>query len=230
MAVVVEIPSRSITSISIPITAKALKEEDMETANQLYKKVSLHQFVAGSCMFLLIWINIDNIYAIIPNGDMYSAGKWVVIFLALAKLLNVTFNFGARLIYYSKYYYWDLFFTAFITITGIATNLILIPRMGIAGAALATLITCILLSVVQQWIVMIKLKGNPFSAGIIKAILLLSILLLINYFLPQWSLNPFIDGIYRSLIVGIMTIFALYKLKISEEISMLMDKILKKRR
>ena len=226
MAAIVEIPSRSITAISSPVAAKALKEGDMETANQLYKKVSLHQLVAGSCIFLLIWINIDNIFAIIPNGDVYIAGKWVVLFLALAKILNVTVNFGAVLISYSRYYYWTLFFIVFITLTGICTNLLLIPRMGITGAAIATLVTYILLSAVQQWIVLIKIKGNPFSIGMAKILMLIITLFGVNYLLPDWSSNPYIDGIYRTLIIGIITLIAIYKLKISDEISSTMDKFL----
>jgi O-antigen/teichoic acid export membrane protein len=229
IAVVIEIPMRSITSISSPVAAKALKEGDIETANQLYKKVALHQLVAGSIIFLFIWINIDNIFAIIPNGDVYVAGKWVVFFLALARLLIITFNFGATLISFSKYYYWGLFFTVFISITGIITNLLLIPRLGITGAAIATLITNILLYAVQQWTVLIKIKGHPFSAGMVKICGLILILFGINYFLPQWSFNPFVDGIYRTLIIGIIALVSIYKLKMSDEISMIMDKVLRRK-
>ena len=227
MGSVVDIPSRSITSISSPIAAQALKEGDMKTANQLYQKVSLHQLVAGCCIFLLIWINIDNIFAIIPNGEVYVAGKWVVLFIALSRIINVIFNFGATLISYSKYYYWSLFFTVFITITGIITNILLIPRLGITGAAVATLITYLLLSGIQQWIVMAKIKGNPFSTGMLKFVILIFILYGINLVLPQWSSNPYIDLIYRTLIIGIITLFSIYKIKISEEITYLMDKFLK---
>jgi O-antigen/teichoic acid export membrane protein len=228
MGTVVEIPQRSITAISSPIAAKAFKEEDMETANQLYRKVSLHQLIAGSCIFLLIWINIDNIFAIIPNGDVFAAGKWVVFFIALSKILGVTFNFGAILISYSRYYYWGLFFSIFITLIGIVTNLILIPRMGITGAAIATFVTCILFLSIQQWIVMIKIKGNPFTMGMLKFLILLVILYGINYLLPIWSSNPFVDGIYRTLIIGVITLVSIYKLNISDEISLITDKILKR--
>jgi len=228
MAVVIEIPMRSITSISSPVAAKALKEGDLETANRLYKKVSLHQFAAGSIFFLLIWINIDSIFAIIPNGNVYVAGKWVVLFIALAKLLNVTLNFGATLISFSKYYYWGLFFTIFITITGIITNLLLIPVWGITGAAVATLITYILLNAFQQWIVLIKIKGNPFSAGLAKISLLIIILFGINYLLPHWSWNPFVDGIYRTAIIGCIALISIYKLNISDEISSLVGRFLKR--
>ena len=227
MAAIVEMPSRSISSITSPLAAKALKEGDMVTANQLYKKVSLHQLAAGCCIFLLLWINIDNVFAIIPNGDLYVVGKWVVFFLAIGKLLSVTVNFGSILISYSKYYYWTLFFTVFITIAGIVTNILLIPRLGITGAAIATLVATLLSSAVQQWIVLVKIKGNPFSVSMVKLLLLIFILFGINYFLPHWSFNPFIDGVYRTLIIGVITVISLYKLKISDEITSIMDNFLK---
>ena len=226
MAAVVDMPYRSITAISSPIAAKALKEGNMETANQLFKKVSLHQLVAGSCVFLLLWINIDNIFQIIPNGNVYAVGKWVVFFLVLGRLLSITVNFGATIIAYSKYYYWTLFFSIFITITGVITNLILIPRMGMTGAAIATLTSTILSCGVQQWIVMKKIKGNPFSMSMLKLIILILILFGINYLLPHWTSNPFIDLPYRTLIIGSITVISLYKLKISDEISGLIGAVL----
>jgi O-antigen/teichoic acid export membrane protein len=224
IATVIEIPSRSISSISSPVAANAIKEGDLKTANQLYKKVSLHQLIAGICIFLLVWINIDNIFAIIPNGSVYATGKWVVFFIALAKILNISVNFGSVLISYSKYYYWSLFFTVFITTTGIVSNLLLIPRLGITGAAIATLITYVLNTIVQQWIVLVKIKGNPFSMGMVKTILLIIILFGINYILPHWTSNPYTDTIYRTLIIGTILLISLYKLKVSDEISLVMRK------
>lgn len=229
MAIVIEIPSRSITAISSPIAAESLKKDDLESANKLYKTVSLHQLIAGSCIFLLIWINIDNIFELIPNGNVYVAGKWVVLFIALSRLIGVTLNFGSTLISFSKYYYWGLFFTIFITVIGVGTNLLLIPRMGITGAAVATLITTILQFSVQQWIVLMKIKGNPFSMALFKQLFLLLISLGLNYFLPQWSNNPLVDGIYRSCIVGLFILFCIYKLRISEELCFYIDRFLKKK-
>jgi hypothetical protein len=42
------------------------------------KSVSLHQLLASSFIFLIIWINIDLFFAILPNGTEYSEAKWVV--------------------------------------------------------------------------------------------------------------------------------------------------------
>lgn len=227
MAAVIEMPSRSIFPISTPLAAEALKNGDFNTANQLYKKVSLHQLLGGSFIFLLIWINIDNIFAIIPNGDIYRQGKWAVFFLALAKLVLVTFNFGGALISFSRYYYWGLYFTFFLTILTIYSNILLIPVFGISGAAIATLATCVISYSLQQWIVLKKVKGNPFSMGILKLIVLLLLLLGLNYLLPYWTGSPVLDGCYRTFIIGILLLILTYYFRISPEIDHLISSLFK---
>ncbi|MDR0581537.1 MAG: polysaccharide biosynthesis C-terminal domain-containing protein [Prevotellaceae bacterium] len=218
MAAVIEIPSRSISAISAPIAAEALKKGDFETANALYKKVSLHQLLTGGLIFILLWANIDNIFAIIPNGAVYAGGKWVVFFIGLAKLIEVTLNFGGMLIGFSRYYYWSLYFVFFIIVVGILTNYLLIPVWGIAGAALATAVSCLLSCSVQQWIVLKKVKGNPYSSGTLKLIVIFLLLTGINYFLFKFD-NPWIDGISRSIVLAATGAVLLYVLKVSGEVN-----------
>ena len=228
IAVAIEIPSRSISAISSPIAAQSVKEGNFNNANLLYKKIALHQLIAGGLIFLLIWINIDNIFAIMPNSNIYVTGKWVVFFTAISRLIFVTFSFGASLISFSKYYYWTLPFTLLITIIGIASNLLLIPKFGITGAAIATLVTFSISYAIQQCIVTSKLKGNPLSLNLFKFIILLSAAFAINYMLPVWSENPIIDGLYRTTITGVPTLIMLYKLKLSDEITSLVVSIYQK--
>ncbi|MDR1199761.1 MAG: hypothetical protein LBK94_12260 [Prevotellaceae bacterium] len=224
IAAMIDMPSRAITAISSPVAAESLKNDDFETANKLYRQVSLHQLISGSIIFMFIWINLDNIFAIIPNGESFAPGKWVVLFLGIAKIITMTLNFGGILIAYSRYYYWSLFFSVFIFGAGVAANLLLIPVLGMTGASLATLTACILSYSVQQWIVLKKIKGNPYTINTIKQITLILILVGINYLLPNWSNNPFIDSAYRSIIIGILTAVFLYKLKISVTINSIIDK------
>ncbi|MDR0421279.1 MAG: lipopolysaccharide biosynthesis protein [Prevotellaceae bacterium] len=224
----IDMPSRAITAISSPIAAESLKTDNFEQANNLYRQVSLHQLISGSIIFMFIWINIDNIFAIIPKGETFAPGKWVVLFLGIAKIITMTLNFGGVLISYSRYYYWSLFFSFFIFAAGVATNLLLIPILGMTGAALATLTACILSYSVQQWIVLKKIKGNPYTINTLKQIALILLLTGINYLLPNWSHNPFIDAAYRSIIIGLLTTVLLYKFKISANINTVIDKSIEK--
>lgn len=226
MAFVIEIPGRSIVPISSPVAAAALKQNDFEKANQLYKQVSLHQLMAGSILFLLIWINIDNIFSILPNGDIYRQGKWVVFFIAMSRLVGMTLGFGATLISFSKYYYWGLYFTFLLTGLTIATNYLLIPLYGMTGAALATLLTCVVSYFFQQWIVMCKVKGNPYTRGTAKQILLICFLLGLNEVLPILPGNPWMDAAYRTAIVGMLCLVLVYKSNISGEVNRLLQKYL----
>lgn len=229
IAAVIEMPARSLTAISSPLAAAALKEGDLEKANQLYQKVALHQLIGGSVIFLLIWINIDNIFAVIPNGEVYRAGKWVVFFIAMAKLIWVTLSFGSTLISFSRYYYWGLYFTFFLSGLTIYTNYLLIPRLGVTGAAIATLITCLISYSLQQWIVLKKIKGNPYTFALLKQILLILFLFACNALLPRWSSNPFADAFYRSLPIGVLWVILTYKFRISEEICSIFNKYIRRK-
>lgn len=226
IAVVLEMPTRSITAISSPLAAAALKEGDFEKANALYKKVSLHQLIAGSTLFLFIWINIDNIFDIIPNGHIYEEGKWVVFFIALSKLIYVTLGFGGTLISFSRYYYWGLYITFFLTLLTIYTNYLLIPVLGVTGAALATLITSVISYSFQQWIVLRKIKGNPYTVGTLKQAGLVLVLLGINALLPRITDNAYGDAGYRTFIIGLGWLFLTYRLRISPELNELFNKFL----
>jgi len=153
MANIIDMPSRSITSISSPIASMALNNGHFEEAKILYQKVSIHQFLSSGFILLLIWINIDNIFEIIPNGETYREGTYVVLFLGLSKVISSTLSFGSVLIQFSRYYYWGLYISIFLTFLTICTNLYFIPRMGISGAALATLISTVISYSFQQFLV-----------------------------------------------------------------------------
>lgn len=218
MATIIDIPARSITAISSPIAATALQQGNTDEANWLYKKVSLNQLIIGGLLFVCIWINIDNIFQIIPNGEIYAQGKWVVFFIGLSRLTAMTLNFGGILISFSRYYYWSIIFTFVITALGILLNFLLIPVLGISGAAIASLIATILSYGFQQWIVLRKIKGNPYTRGTLKMILIILLLFAINCFLPYLG-NKWTDLVFRTAIVGAIAFAAVYFGKVSNEIN-----------
>ena len=215
---VIEIPSRSIIAISSPIAAENIKNNDWKSAKQLYKKVSLHQLLIGGLLFILIWVNIDNIFAIIPNGETYVEGKWVVFFIGMSKMITVMFNFGGSLISFSKYYHWTLYFTFFSLGVGILANYWLISIYGITGASIAMFVLCVLNYGFQQWIIFRKLKGNPWSTGMTKLLAIMLALFVVNYFITN-SANPIVDGLIRTIILSVIACTSVYFLKVSDDLN-----------
>ena len=226
MAVIIEIPFRSLNAISLPIVSNHLKDENYKAVNEHYKKVSLNQLLIGSLIFILIWTNIDSIYAILPNGEIYSSGKLVVLFIGLSRLVDSGFNFGLSILSLSKYYYYYLFFILFIAALGAVTNLAFIPIWGISGAAFSTFISFVIYSSLIILTVYKKMKILPFSNGMLKIAALTGILLTLNIFIP-FMINPYIDIVVRGLLFGSLFVAITYFWKISADTNHIIRKIIK---
>jgi len=239
IATIVEIPYRSLGAITQPHISCAVKEKNFPEANVLCKSVSLHQLLIGSFVFFFIWINIDAIFQLLPNGDFYSSGKWAVFFIAFSRLFNSVFSVGTTVLTYSKYYYYSLFFIIELTILAILFNLWWIPILGINGAAIATIVSFVLYHFSLLFFVYLKLKISPFSLNQIKIIALLGVLFLLNYVwgktitsLGQFlHVNEFvsiiIDRILCTIIMLIIGVISVYKLKLSTEVNHLADRCIK---
>jgi len=225
MAAIIDIPFRSLNMISMPIASNHLKNRDYGQVQQLYKKVSLNQMIVGSLLFVLIWINIDTIFALLPHGNEYIAGKYVVLFISLSRLIDSSFNFGLSILSLSRYYYYYLFFIFFLSGLAILTNLIFIPLYGISGAALATFISFTLYNILVMLIVYLKMGISPFSLPQLKLLSIMLLLLGINS-LPYRFDNHIIDGIIRSILTITIGGFFILKLHLSEDVDTLWNRLI----
>lgn len=233
MAEVVNMPSRNITPISSPLAAEAMKEGDMDKTKTLFCRVSLHQMLASSFMLLMVWVNLDAIYAIIPSGELYEAGRWAVLFLGIGRIINGTINFGNILLSFSKYYYWTLIFTILLTFLTIGTNLYFIPLYGLTGAAIATLIAVSLSNLFLQILVSSKLKCHPFSWAHLRVVLVIAVLYGLNWLIPSlphitesWVM-AMADISLRSILLLVAAIVLIYKLNVSDQINGILKKYIK---
>ena len=236
IAAIIEIPYRSLGAITQPQISQTIKDGDITGANLLCKNVSLHQLLAGSFIFLVIWINIDLFFAILPNGSEYASAKWVVFILGLSKLINSTFSVGASALSYSKYYYLSLICTFILTATAIILNNALIPLWGMNGAAAASLIAYIIYFVLLLSLIKWKMNTSPFSLPQIKILVITLGLFIINCLLTEYitphfmAISPSLtwqiaEAILRTSILCLGGISAVYYWGISTEVENLLHLI-----
>ena len=239
IATVVEVPNRSLNAIVQPEISESIKNKDIAHAEKLCKSVSLHLMLSSALIFFFIWINLDALFMLLPNGAEYEAGKSVVIILGIAKIIGSTLFVSSSVLNYSKYYYWSLIFTLFLTSSAILLNIFLIPRMGMDGAAMSQLISYTLFYLFLLILVKSKIGINIFSLAHIKIVIILSGLVLLNY-LCQSFIGPvfhrlplsdtatlFAESIIRSLFLLGVSIVVCYKWKVSDEINNIIRKTLK---
>ena len=125
----IKVPGKSIGAISIPLVAKAWEKQDYKEIQTLYTKSSINQLIIGGVLFLCIWLNIDEIFSLLPTK--FQGGKWVVFYIAIAQLFSMANGINGTIIVNSKYYRYDLYTNVILVFVTVVTNYLLIPEYGI---------------------------------------------------------------------------------------------------
>jgi len=225
----IKVPGKSIGAISSPLVAKALGKQDYKEIQTLYTKSSINQLIIGGLLFLCIWLNIDDIFSLLPEKFHGKDGEaqWVVFYIAIAQLFNMVTGINGTIIVNSKYYKYDLYTNVILVFATITTNYFLILKYGIDGAAMATAISIFLFNLIRLMLIKVKMNMHPFSLKTIKTILLLFVIFFALGFLPNTG-YAFVDIIWKSIVVFILFIAAVFYFNLSEDINKLIIEVRKK--
>lgn len=224
MAVMVSIPYRSLTAIASPQLSQAVKDGDTEQASVLMKQVTGNTLLVGMCVFLLIWLNMDLIYHILPNGSTYAVARPVVFVLGLGQLLLATFSFSLSALNYSRFYAFSLAYSVVLTVSVVLFNNWFIPRWGMMGAALGSLLSYVLYFALVLLTVCRRLHVPPFARTQGWMLLLFAAVLLVNVPLAAWmeELNIWLGSILRTVLLFGFFVLAAWKLTLSPELNALL--------
>lgn len=217
MASVIFVPAQAVARISFPLIADKWRERDIDGIADIYRKSARDQLLIGGALFLLIWANVNNIFQVLPPE--YTAGKWALFFLGLAKLFDMMTGVNAMIINATKFYRFDLYSSIFLMVTTIFLNLWLISTYGLVGAAMATAISVLLFNFVRFLYLVLKLKMQPFTMANVYALLALLLVFLAQDMLPQIGGHFVIDLLLRSLLIVVLLISVTYYFKLSDELN-----------
>lgn len=225
IATVIIVPSRAMTQIIAPITAKFINDNKWKELDDLYKKSAINLQVIGGLLMIGILLNIKQLYLIIP--DDYSGGTAVVFMIGLSKFYDLILGNNNSIIINTKYYRTVLLLGIFTVLLMILLNMIFIPIYGINGSAFATLITVLIYNTIKLLFVVKKMKLFPFTIKTLQSFGILIIVFLLFYFW-DFNFNPIINIILKSILITLIYVFLNYKMEISEEINEVLDKYFSK--
>ena len=222
IATVIGVPARSMHQITNPVTAKLLNENDHTGLDNLYKKSSLNLFIISGLIFLLIILNINQLYAIIP--EKFSGALLVVLLVSVAKLTDNLIGNNNAILFNSDHYRVALGLGVFLAVMAIVLNILLIPLYGINGAAFATFISIFVYNVAKVLYVYKKFDMTPFTSSTVKTFVLILVMIGLFYFW-EFPFHPIVNIGLKSVIVAGLYTFVVYSMNFSEDISILLDKI-----
>lgn len=233
MTVFIDMPGRSLKQVVAPFVAEYVQKNKIDELNRLYKRVSNTQLLVGIGLFLLIVINIDSIFALMPNGHIYAAGKYVLYWVGIAKLFDLATGNNEEIISYSKYYTWVFSMGILLVMVALGTGIYFIPKYGIIGAAIATALLIVLFNVIKFSIVYAKFKIHPFSISTIKCISIgvgtyLALWLLDDYLtINNLIVSIFIKSLIAMSIYGSLSFTLQVSIDINNYVFQLIDKLKK---
>lgn len=222
---VVLIPQKSLQMIAHGVVARAIEENNRAQIEAVYVKSSLNQFILGSLLFLGIWINVREIFALLP--PQFAGGEWVVLFIGLSKMFYLLSGINAGMIVFSRYYRANFVLNLVLVLLTLATNAWLIPRYGLNGAALATAISFLLYNAAKTIYVHRVFGVQPFRRPLLLALLFFTLFSLGGYYL-QLPWPPFWSIVLKGTAVTALYALLLHALGISEDLSALTRSMFKR--
>ncbi|NIK91941.1 oligosaccharide flippase family protein [Mangrovimonas sp. CR14] len=223
IATVIGVPSRSLHQITSPLTAKLLNEKDRDGLKLLYQKSSINLFIITGFIFLIIVLNINQLYMMLEPG--YADGLVVVFVIGLAKLMEGIIGNNNAILFNSDYYRMVLILGVFLAILTVILNALFIPLFGINGAAFATLLAMFFYSASKVGFVYKKFRMSPFTSNTVKVFILILVCMGAFYFW-DFSFHPIVNIGLKSLLIALGYGIIVYTLNLSEDINQIINKLL----
>jgi O-antigen/teichoic acid export membrane protein len=217
------VPMRTMAKIGSVIISEAWKKNDLKTIADVYTKSSLTLSIVGLLFFVGIWGNIDNVFHLI--GDQYSEGKYVILFIALANVVEVSVGLAPHIIINSKYFKWQTYLLIMFAVILVITNIIFIPIFGITGAALATLISKLAYSMMKFVFIKLRFKIQPFNFKHLVLVIIAIAAWLASTIIPELS-NYILDTLLRCVAITFLMIIPVYYVRISDDVNLKINELL----
>ena len=162
----ITVPALGVYTISAPIIAGYIAENNFKALQELHHKTSFYLFTIGAVLFGLVAVGIEDLFALMKNGNQLLKGLNVVYIMGFALLFDLATGFNGYIISNSKYYKFNNTTTIALALLTISTNLIFLFwfRMGIVGVSLATALSLTIYNLIKIIFNYKKFGVHPFSA------------------------------------------------------------------
>ncbi len=226
IATVIAVPARAMHQITYPLTAEMLNKKDFDGLKRLYQKSSLTLFIVSGLIFILILLNLNDFYSLLPKS--YRGGFIIVLLIGFTKLFDALIGNNNAILFNSDHYRALLIMGVLLAAFTIFFNWLLIPVYGLNGAAFATFVVICLYNIIK--LIYVKLKFNilPFTIETAKITVLL-VLVVAIFFFVELPFYPVVNIVLKSILVTAVYVGVLYRFKFSEDVFGVLSGFLKRK-
>lgn len=213
----IQAPQRSMIAISIPILSQAWKDKDFPTVQKVYSRSSLNLLMVSLFIFLLIWLNYDDVIDTFGLNPLLKAGKMVVLLWSLKYIIDMGTGVNAQIIGTSIFWRFEFLSGVVLVLLAVPLNIILVKRMGIEGAAWSSLIAFTIYNIIRLQFLWRKFRMHPFSINTFYVLLHALACYAVCYLLFN-GMNGFLGMALRSSVFVVLFVVTAFQFKISPDI------------
>ncbi|MFQ6082633.1 MAG: flippase [Candidatus Aminicenantia bacterium] len=221
----------SFNSIFAPVISDLYNRKELDKLNNYFKTVAKWIFTFSFPLFLLMIFFAESILNVF--GHEFIKGATCLIILSIGWIIYSGVGSVGQMIIMSGRQKLHLVNMSSILFMNIILNLILIPKYGIIGAAIATSTSIILFSIIELIQVYLILKIHPYRKDFLKPLFAGGVSLFTLSLLTELIICNIYSGMLKSLILGSVAfigiyILIFYILGLQEEDKIVLEKIKEK--
>jgi O-antigen/teichoic acid export membrane protein len=195
------VPFRALYKTAYPLIAEYWKEGATDKMLDFYRRSTRLTTALGSYLALGIGLNLPFIYSLIHRPE-YTAGTVAVLLLLAGRLTDGITGVNGIIVVTSPRYRYDLLFNVGLSVGIIGLNALLIPRLGLTGAALSNALALASINLLRTWFVWRSFGWQPFDRRIIYILALASGAALVAWAIPAPA-NAWLTLVLRG---GVLTV------------------------
>lgn len=186
---VVAVPVKSLIASIRPFVAKAWAREDYSEIDKLYKKSALNQLAVTGFIFLFLWMNLDLFLLILPHEYHFTSFQIVFFYIGLSEVVKGATGINGMILTVSEKQRYNFYSGLVLLALTVLGNWLLIPYLGLSGAALASLLALSLFNFFKLYLVKRFYGLLPGSRSLLLLSISLILGLLVLSFLKESDYN-----------------------------------------
>lgn len=215
IGLIIELPLNALERIANPAIAHALAAKDMEQVRTIYHRSARGLLVLGGWMFILVTTNVRDVLELLPPG--FDAGADVAMVIAFGALINMATGINNPILVNSdRYIHGSVFLMVLLGIT-LLGNWLLIPRLGMLGAAVTTCFANVIYNGLKFGFIRRNFGMQPFDRNTLWITVSIAVMA-VGGSLFDTSLHPIANVLLRVTVLSVSFVVLIVRGHFADEI------------
>ncbi len=179
----VQVPQRSIQSISAGVLSRAWKDKNLVEIERIYQRSCINLLLIALFIFGNLWLNAYQGIQVLHIQKEYEGGMAVIFILGMVRIIDAGTGLNNMVINTSTYWRFDFYSGVILLGLRLPLTYFLIKNYGIIGSAIAELVAYGLYNFIRFEFLRRKFKMQPFNSKTVYAFVLAVGFYSLSYFL-----------------------------------------------